>query len=314
MIELIFAWFNIPFWTMLLFVVLLLGTTVALGGSDADTDADVGTEIDTDADISIETDIDGDISIETDTDIDIDSDIDADIDTDIDGDIEIESGIEADSDVNIAHVTGDQLTIIKTDKNKLIKTGKRKKNNLTRLLFVGSLRYLNAGKVPISMILSTLLTIWASIGLLANGIIVVTTGGSTIFNLPIIGYALFSGVALCSLGISFPITRKCSTAIGAVFDTKKYHSSNEDYIGSTAIVTSHVVPTFNEASEGKAIGILNLTDEFGIQQKLYAFIPDDCITKPKYKDTVIIIDYIEDKRLYKVVVEDSEDFFKWQNI
>lgn len=302
MLELIFAWFNIPFWTMLVFVVLLLGTTVALGGADADTDADISAEIDADADLAIETDIS--VEADVDADIDIDADIDADVDIDVD----------ADGDIGAAHVTGDQLSIIKTDKRSLVKTRKRKKSNLLVLMLAGTLSYLNAGKVPLSMILSTLLTIWASIGLIINAILIVTTGGATTFNIPVIGSILFGGVMIGSLCISFPITRKCSTFIGAVFDTKTYYSTSEDYIGSTATVISHVVPTFDEAIEGKAIGILNLTDDFGVQQKLYAFIPDDCKIKPKYKDPVIIIDYIKEKRLYKVVVEDSDDFFRWQNL
>lgn len=290
--ELIFAWFNIPFWTMLLFVILLLGTTVALGGADADIESDISAEIDTDADLAIETDVD------------IDADIDADVDVDID----------SDGDISATHITGDQLTAIKAEKKSLITTHKRKKTNLMLLIFAGTISYLNAGKVPLSIILSALLTIWASLGLIINSIIIIATGGMATFNIPVVGSIIFGTVMIGSLCVSFPITRRCSSVIGAVFDTKTYHSRNEDYIGSTAKVVSHVMPTFDEATSGKSIGILSLTDDFGVQQKVYAFISDDCKIIPKYKDTVVIIDYLKEKRLYKVVVEDSDDFFKWQNL
>lgn len=320
-VEIIFGWFNLPFWGMLLFVGLLLGTTVVLGGADTDADADASIEVDTDADLAIETDID--VDVDTDVDLDVGTEVDMDADADLDVDTEVDMDADADADINIVsgasvvhapatdvsvtHVHADSLVgAAKTDENK-----RYKKRSLLLVVAVKSLDYLNAGKVPLSMVVSSLLSLWAAIGLIINSLLIIIFKVG-LFHTPVIAPIIFTAVLGVSFLTALPITRSASRAIGKVFDTKSYHSSMKDYIGSTATVVSHVVPTYQDIVNGKAIGILNLVDQHGTTQKIYAFIPDDCQTKPQYKDTVIIIDFMEEKSLFKVLVEDSDDFIKWQ--
>lgn len=285
MLNLIFAWYNLPFWGMMFFVLLLLGSTVFLGHFEASTDTDTDLEIDTDVDV------DADVAIET--------DLDTDVDTDIDAGVHVGTGLIHASmpHTEAIHHTGE------ADDNGEVR---RRKTNIPVLLIFKAIGFLNEGKVPLSMTVSTLLAIWGAIGLITNTLIY------SIFHTYPGGGFLFSVIILCSFIASVPFVKVCSKYLGQVFESKSYHTSDEDYIGSVAIVVSYVMPTYQETIDGKSIGILDLVDEFGTHQKLYAFIPDDCETVPKYNDNVVIIDYIKEKRLYKVLVEDSNDYLKWQ--
>lgn len=302
---------------MLFFVTLLLGLTAFLGGGDTDSDADIGIETDADTDLAIETDVDTDIEVE----VDVDADADIDVDVDTDADVELAGASSASTpilshihtDISPAHITGEVVGEAQTETFAHISDseGKRKKRSLTTVLLAGSLGYLNAGKLPLSTVASALLALWGSIGLLTNGLLVMIFGMPLFYD-PIIGKLLFAGVLGVSFVISLPLVRGTSKTLGNIFDTKSYHSSIEDYVGSTAKVVSHVIPTYHEVIDGKAIGVLDLIDQHGTRQKIYACIPDECKTIPKYKDQVILIDYIPERRLFKVLVEDSDDFIKWE--
>ncbi len=290
MLSYLFAWYNLPFWGMMIFVVMLLGATTFLGQfGEADVDSDL--EIDADADLAIDTDISGDVEL--------------DVDTDIDLDVNIESDIETDLDTHIGHAAVTSVessaTIVDTDEIK----SQKGRPGLIFVLFSQALKFINTGKIPLSMLLSSLLTIWGVTGLVINYLIF------RIFTLYPAEGITFSGVLILSFITAIPFVRFSSKFLGNIFESKSYHTSKEDYIGMSAKVTSHIIPVYDDVIDGKSIGILELVDHHGIKQKLYAFIPDNCNEKPKYKDNVIIIDYIPERRLYKVLLEDSNEHLKW---
>lgn len=338
---------------MLLFVLLLLGATVFLGGAETDTDADTEIELDADAgaievDSDLDIDVDSDLDVDIDTDVDIETDLDIDsdanveidtdvdshipgtldfdgnIDTDIDTDIHTEVEADIDTELNThaealgpANINAHSLTDMHTDQISSLKRseeGRYKKRSIPLVIAITLLEYLNAGKVPLSVIISSWLALWAIAGLFINAVIVVFPGGTVLYSLPFIGKLLFAGVFLATCLSTMPLVRSTSKALRNVFDTKNYTSAKVDYIGSTAKVVSHTVPAYKDVQNNHAIGILDYTDRYGTKQKLYAFVPDDCETTPKYNDNVIIIDYHEEKRLYEVLVENSNDHINWENV
>lgn len=325
---------------MLLFVLLLLGATVFLGGSETDTDADAEIELDADAGtLELDTDIDVDADVDMDVDADADLDLDAGVDTEIGleasphGSFDIEADIHADADVHAeldtdingdttgdlgpAHVNAHSISNANTEH--IIQATKKegghyRKRHIAIVLAISFLEYLNAGKVPLSIVISSWLALWAFFGLMINTTLVVFLGGLNLFSIPVIGGLIFGSVFLASSLTALPLVRSTSKTFGNVFDTKNYTSAKTDYIGSIAKVVSHKVPSYEEVKNNNAIGILEYTDRFGNRQKLYAFTPDSCKTEPKYNDKVIITDYKEEKRLYEVLVEDSDDHLAWENV
>jgi hypothetical protein len=291
----------------MIFVVMLLGATTILG-QFGEADAESNLELNTDGDLAIDTDIDADLDVGGDLDMDIAAEVDTDIDIDTDVSLESDVGIETHiSSIHpgTAHIThGSDATIIDANEIK----SEKARPGLGFILFATLIKTLNPGKVPLSMLLSALLTIWGVSGLIINYIIYSIIGSYPLENL------VFTVVLAISLIISIPFVRGSSNVFGKIFENKSYHSSKEDYIGLTATVSSPKIPTIQEINSGQVIGVLNFIDRHGHKMKLYGFIPDNCKTIPKYKDTVVLIDYLPERRLYKVLVEDSNEHLRWAKV
>ncbi len=191
----------------------------------------------------------GDADVDADADIDIDADIDADVDVDVDADVDMDADIEADPGMQSPS-------------------------------FGDIFGFLNVGKVPLMVVLMSLLTTWGMAGLIANAVL----------NLPQnLQWVWVSYVV--AFFCSFLGTRYISIALSKLFPESEKAISDVQLLGLRGrVISGQITTTFGTAR---------------VQVPDGPELTVSCRAKsgeapPVKGDTVVLIDYDRAKRIFDV--------------
>ena len=191
----------------------------------------------------------GDADVDADADIDIDADIDADVDVDVDADVDMDADIEADPGMQSPS-------------------------------FGDIFGFLNVGKVPLMVVLMSLLTTWGMAGLIANAVL----------NLPQnLQWVWVSYVV--AFFCSFLGTRYISIALSKLFPESEKAISDVQLLGLRGrVISGQITTTFGTAR---------------VQVPDGPELTVSCRAKsgeapPVKGDIVVLIDYDRAKRIFDV--------------
>ncbi len=253
--------YNVWFTAPLAVVFLFAIFRLVLGGLDfGDADADV----DADADFDVDADVDIDADVDFDVDADVDFDVDADFDVDVDADFDVDADADVDVDADV-------------DADNEICTNSGGGGNV----FADVFGFLNIGRVPFMIVVMTMFTTWSFIGLIVNKILSVSAALSLSFLISC------SAALVCSvLG-----TRYLSLTLSKIFPESDPATKDLHLLGLHGrVISGQITTTF-----GTARVVVPNGDTLTVRCRVK---PDE--TNPVKGDTVILINYDSDKRIFDV--------------
>ena len=207
---------------------------------------------------------DADADVDMDADFDVDADVDFDVDADVDFDVDADVDLDVDADVDM-----DADTEISTD------------SGGAGNVFGDVLGFLNIGRVPFMIVVMTMFTTWSFTGLIVNNILRVD---STI--------SLFFGIS-CSVAFVCSVlgTRYLSLTLSKIFPESDPATKDLHLLGLRGrVVSGQVTTTF-----GTARVVVPNGDTLTVRCRVKT---DE--TNPVKGDTVILINYDSDKRVFDV--------------
>ncbi|MCY4401949.1 MAG: DUF1449 family protein [Candidatus Poribacteria bacterium] len=215
---------------------------------------------DVDADVDADVDFDVDADVDFDVDADVDFDVDADVDVDVDVDADIDMDVDADVDADTAIVAD---------------------SGASGNAFVDVFGFLNVGRVPFMIVMMTLFTTWGFTGLIVNQILGVNSAPSMFF------WVSCAAALVCSvLG-----TRYLSLTLSKVFPESDPATKDLHLLGLRGrVVSGQVTTTF-----GTARVVVPNGDTLTVKCRIK---PDE--PKPVKGDTVILVNYDSEKRMFDV--------------
>jgi hypothetical protein len=152
------------------------------------------------------------------------------------------------------------------------------------------LAFINIGKVPLTIVISTFLLFWGITGFACNGIIQRSFGSFP------------SILILVSCGAAFVVgiigTKFLAGAIARVFpEVESYSSTNEALLGQVAqVVSGQVTPRFGRAK---------VKDQYGNVLTVFCKVKDGK-EAPKRGDEVVLVDYDHSDNKFEVTRMESE--------
>ena len=211
-------------------------------------------------------DVDADVDADFDVDADVDFDVDADVDFDVDADVDLDVDADVDADVDM-DVDGD--TEISTD------------SGGAGNVFADVLGFLNIGRVPFMIVVMAMFTTWSFTGLIVNKILRVDAAPSTFF------WISCATAFVCSvLG-----TRYLSLTLSKIFPESDPATKDLHLLGLRGrVVSGQITTTF-----GTARVVVPNGDTLTVRCRVKS---DE--TNPVKGDTVILINYDSDKRVFDV--------------
>ncbi len=211
----------------------------------------------------------GDADLDADVDADVDFDVDADVDFDVDADIDIDVDADVDVDADIdadADVSAD--------------------SGVSGNSFADVLGFLNVGRVPFMVMMMSLFTIWSFTGLIVNEILGVKNTPN--FFWISCALALVCGV----LG-----TRYLSLTLAKIFPESDPATKDLHLLGLQGrVISGQITTTFGTARVQVPDGH-TLTVRCRVK-------PDE--PNPVKGDTVILVNYDSDKRIFDVKPSEME--------
>ena len=212
----------------------------------------------------------GDADADADVDVDADFDVDADVDLDVDADIDIDADVDMDVDADVdMDVDADADTEITTD------------SGAAGSVFADVLGFLNIGRVPFMVVVMSLFTTWSFTGLIVNNILRVDSTTSLFFGISC------SAAFVCSV-VS---TRYLSLTLSRIFPESDPATKDLHLLGLRGrVISGQVTTTFGTARVVAPNG-----DTLTVKCRVK---PDE--TLPVKGDTVILINYDSDKRIFDV--------------
>ena len=155
------------------------------------------------------------------------------------------------------------------------------------------------GRIPLTLCLAMTLIAFMGWGLIVAGGFAIATG-----TFPM-GDAMRS-MALLAIALSLYTSIVFSKLLVRRFHDTSSETAEERFIGLSGTVVSTRVPRF---SEGR-VGQLNITDKTGISG-VAAVIPDWAEETPQANDSVQIISFDEERKVYVVIQSESNDYLRW---
>ena len=219
-------------------------------------------DADADADVDVDADFDVDADVDFDVDADVDFDVDADVDLDIDADVDPDVDIDVDADV-------DADTEISTD------------SGSGGSVFADVFGFLNIGRVPFMIVVMTMFTTWSFTGLIVNKILGVNAAPSLFFWISCLTALLCSVIG----------TRYLSLTLSKIFPESEPATKDLHLLGLRGrVVSGQVTTTF-----GTARVVVPNGDTLTVRCRVKS---DEA--HPVKGDTVILINYDSDKRVFDV--------------
>ena len=213
-------------------------------------------------DADADVDVDADFDVDADVDFDVDADVDFDVDADVDLDVDADVDVDVDADV-------DADTEISTD------------SGAGGNVFADVFGFLNIGRVPFMIVVMTMFTTWSFTGLIVNKILGVDDALSLFFLISC------SAALVCSvLG-----TRYLSLTLSKLFPESDPATKDLHLLGLRGrVISGQITTTF-----GTARVVVPNGDTLTVRCRVK---PDE--TEPVKGDTVILINYDSDKRIFDV--------------
>ncbi len=208
-------------------------------------------------------DADVDADVDADMDFDVDADVDFDVDADVDFDVDADVDIDVDADVDVDADTG------------AVAASGASSNS-----FADVLGFLNIGRVPFMIVVMTLFTTWGSTGLMANELLKVK-------NIP----SMFWISCMIALVCGVLGTRYLSLTLSKVFPESDPATKDLHLLGLQGrVISGQITETFGTARVQVPDGH-TLTVRCRVKQ-------DE--SNPVKGDTVILVNYDSDKRIFDV--------------
>ncbi len=190
-----------------------------------------------------------------DADVDADADIDADVDVDVDADVDIDADVDMDADVE-------------ADAGELSPS------------FGDVFGFLNVGRVPLMVVLMSLLAMWGITGLIANAALNVPQNPQWVWISCVIAF-------FCS----FLATRYISIALSKLLPESEKAIRDVQLLGLRGrVISGQITTTFGTAR-------VQVPDGPELTVSCRAKLDEDT---PVKGDTVILIDYDRTKRIFDV--------------
>ncbi|GEM_PF-1514410 len=223
------AWYNLIFVAPVgLAVVYLVLSATGLGdlSGDADVDADVDADLDHDLDVGMEHDVE--------------AAMDHDVDTDLDHDVTVEHDVEGDvhAEVHAVHHLGAEHEVHEIA------------HDHEPSMLIRALSVLGFGKVPVSVLMTTMMVIFGATGLIANSIfagMLPWSWAPTVYVWPSLALAV-----LASLGLTGSVAK----GLSRLMPTKETYAVTEEELVGQVGVSIYGLP-------GDARGPVNVKDTGG---------------------------------------------------
>ncbi len=230
-----------------------IGDLTGEGDIDHDVDADFDHDLDLDMDHDVDVDLDHDVDLDMDHDVDVDLDHDVDLDmdhdldlghdVDMDHDLDVGHDVDMDHDVDVGH---DIDHGVDADHDVQVDHGAEADHGVEAAhhemgsghvsahhepsLMLKALAVLGLGKVPLSILMTCLMVIFGSTGLIANGLfgeVLTPSWAPTLYFWPSLGLALLA---------SFGLTGKVARGLNRIMPTKEtYALTEEDLVGRVGV-------------------------------------------------------------------------------
>ena len=211
-------------------------------------------------------DADADVDVDADVDFDVDADVDFDVDADVDFDVDADVDLDVDADVD---TDIDADTEISTD------------SGSGASVFADVFGFLNIGRVPFMIVVMTMFTTWSFTGLIVNKILGVSAAQGLFF-------WISCSVALVSSVLG---TRYLSLTLSKLFPESDPATKDLHLLGLRGrVISGQITTTF-----GTARVVVPNGDTLTVRCRVKS---DE--TNPVKGDTVILINYDSDKRIFDV--------------
>ena len=157
--------------------------------------------------------------------------------------------------------------------------------------FEHALAFINVGKVPLAVIISTFLMFWGITGYTSNGVIQYSLGSFP--------SAFIAASCSMALVVGIIATKFLSGIIARLFpEVESYSSSNQTLLGQIAeVVSGQVTPEFGRAK---------VKDQYGNVLTVYCKISEGKEV-PKRGDEVVLLDYDPSDNKFEVIKADFAD-------
>ena len=267
------AWYNLIFVAPVgLAVVYLVLSATGLG--DLSGDADVDTDVDADLDHDLDLGVEHDVEVAMDHDVDTDLDHDITVEHDLEHDLETEGEVHAEvvQDVHDIHHLGAEHEVHELAHD-------HEPSLLTRALSV-----LGFGKVPVSVLMTTMMVIFGATGLIANNIfadMLPWSWAPTVYVWPSLALAV-----LTSLGLSGSVAR----GLSRLLPTKETYAVTEEELVGQVGVSIYGLP-------GEARGLINVKDTGGTLHQVMGRSMDGIVRKGT---EVLLVRYHRSEDYYDV--------------
>ncbi len=206
-----------------------------------------------------------------DHDVDLGGDFDADINLDADMDVDVDLDIDADADLDI---DADGFHVL--------------------------LGFLNAGRVPLSLLLMVFTFSWGALGMFYNAIFKTLWQGY-----PPWAFGVIFVLAAVSAGFN---TRFGSKMLAGLFKESSSASRPEALIGCVGTLISGSIPREGDTGFGRA----RVYNEHGVLLQI-ACVTHEGALPPGKHNPIFVTGYDENTRRYSVLVYDSPDFHGYLN-
>jgi len=244
---------------------------------DHDLDMDMDHDLDVDMDHDVDVHLEHDLDLGHDADVDLGHDLDVHHDVDVAHDADLDHDLEADHDVEVGH-DADAHGV----EHEVHDTHVAAHHHASFML--RALSVLGLGKVPVSILMTCLMVIFGSVGLICNGIFahVVPWGwGPALYFWPSLGIATAG---------AFALTGTVARGLGRIMPTSEtYAITSYDLVGRVGTA----VYALNEAQPG----IADVKDESGTLHRIAARPIDGEIAKGS---EIIVVRYHKEGDYYDV--------------
>lgn len=230
---------------------------------DIDLDMDHDLDVDLDADADLDLDADADVDIDHDVDLAMDHDVDADLDHDLEMDHDVDVGAEAEAEIDghVEHdIEGGHHLGAEHEVHELAES----EHGVS--LLIRALAILGFGKVPVSILMTCLMVIFGSTGLIANGLfesVAPWSWAPVVYFWPSLALALLTSLTL---------TGTVARGLNRIMPTREtYAVTEEELVGQVGVAVYGI-------SDGRR-GLVNVKDTGGTLHQVMGRTMDGTIPK-----------------------------------
>ncbi len=255
---------------------------------DHDVDLDLDHDVDLDMDHDVDLDLDHDVDIDMDHDVDVDMDHDVDVDMDHDVEVEMDHDVEADLDQDLDVDQDVEAEAVHEVEGAHHLGAEHEVHDFAAdhepSLLLRALSVLGFGKVPVSILMTCLMVIFGTTGLIANGLfesVLPWSWAPAVYVWPSLALAMLTSVSL---------TGTVASSLHRLMPTKEtYAVTEEELVGQVGVAVHGI-------SEGRR-GDVNVKDTGGTLHQVMGRTMDGTIAK---STEVLLVRYHREEDYYDV--------------